>query len=127
MRAIVGVLALCLVGFVPPKLKLAPRIVGTTVTITNSGQMFDLINTTDCLPWPSEEVKTLGGKSGWGTWAPQNGDRGVAIARSRHCFQDVNVIYVKIGAFYVPIGENGIEFTSGRLEDLPLLPSPPKK
>lgn len=83
--------------------------------------MFDLINSTDCIPWPSEEVKKLGGKSGWAGWQPHDGDRGVAIARSKHCFQDVNVVYVKIDGYYVAIGESGIEFTSGRLDDLPLL------
>jgi hypothetical protein len=124
MRAVAAALAFALLGFVPPKLKMAPRVAGTTVTITNSGQMFDLINTTDCIPWPNEEVKALGGQNGWGGWRPVNGDHGVAIARARHCFQDVNVVYVKIGAHYVPIGESGIQFTVGRLEDLPLLVLP---
>lgn len=120
-RLLVVTLATSLLGFVPPKLKLERRSVGAAITVTNSGQMFDLINSTDCIPWPSNEVKDLGGKSGWGGWEPHDGDTGVAIARSRHCFQDVNVIYVKLGVRYVAIGESGIRFDSGRLDDLPLL------
>ncbi len=120
-RVVVVGLAFALFGFVPPKLKTTTRASGAAIKITSSGQMFDLIHSTDCIPWPSEEAKKLGGKSGWASWVPHDGDRGVAFARSKHCFQDVNVVYVKIDAYYVAIGESGIEFTSGRLEDLPLL------
>ena len=118
------VLAGALVGFVPPKVKLERRTRGVSVTITASGQMFDLINTTDCIPWPTEEMKTLGGQSGWAGWVPHNGDTGEGLARTRHCFSDVNVVFVRIGTHYVAIGEPGIQFNDGRLEDLPVLTKP---
>jgi hypothetical protein len=123
-RSLIVGLAAMLVGFVPPKLKQERRASGVMVTVTSSGQMFDLINSTDCLVWPNEEMKALGGQSGWGTWRPHDGDTGVALARTKHCFQDVNVIFVKIGTLYVPMGETGIRFDNGRLEDLPVITKP---
>lgn len=118
----VAALAATQLGFVPPNFarKARPRG-GARVTIVNSGDMYDLINSTDCIPWPSDEVKALGGQSGWKGWTPTNGDQGTAIARTKHCFLDRTLVFVKIGEFYVPMGADGLRFDAGSVDDLPLL------
>lgn len=116
-----AVLAATQLGFVPPNFGRRARTRGAQVTIVNSGDMYDLINTTDCLPWPSEDMKTLGGQSAWMGWSPTNGDHGNAIARAKHCFLERTVVFVKVGDHYVVMGSEGLRFDAGVLDDLPLL------
>lgn len=127
MRSPVRTIALALLAatqlaFVPPNFarKTRPRG-GAQVTIVNSGDMYDLINSTDCIPWPTEEMKALGGQSGWKGWVPTNGDHGAAVARTKHCFLERTLVFVKIGDVYVAMGADGLRFDVGSLEDLPLL------
>lgn len=124
MRIALALLAPLLVAFVPPNYRAKAgmgRTRGVPVTILSSGDMYDLINTIDCLAWPSEEIKAQGGKSGWNGWLPTNGESGVAFARSKHCFQATNVIFVKVSDHYVPMAEYGISVQAGSLDDLPML------
>lgn len=105
-------------GGAPPPAPVATA--GATVRIVAAGKMFDLINTTDCLTWPSPTVKALGGSSGWGAWKPQNGDLGAAIGKTKHCNQKATtVVFVKIGSRYVAIDEKGIEYVSGSPASVP--------
>lgn len=107
-------------AFVPPSFQQRPAAREAFVDVTDAGQMYDLINSTDCIAWPSPEAKEKGGQSGWNGFRPKNGDRGVAVAWTKHCFQDVRVVFVRIDPYYVPLGESGVAFQNGaRLEDLP--------
>jgi len=118
-RAALFAASLLLVGFVPPRFALRAR--NTNVRVTDVGQTYSSINTIDCLGWPSEEMKKAAGSASWGGFHPQNGDVGVAIARSMHCFQpDVTVVIVRIGDHYVPLGLKGISFDNGSVEDVPM-------
>lgn len=108
-----------LVGFVPPRFERRART--ANVRLTDVGQTYSSINTIECLGWPSDDIKKAAGSAAWGSWHPQNGDVGVAMARSLHCFQpDVTVVIVKIGERYVPLGVRGLAFESGSVEDVPL-------
>lgn len=118
-RALLLATSVLLFGFVPPRFQRAVR--STNVRVTDIGQTYSSINTIDCLGWPSDEIKKAAGSYSWGTWHPQNGDVGVAIGRSMHCFQkDVTVVIVRIGDRYVPLGLKGIEFENGSVDDVPL-------
>lgn len=121
----VAILATTQLGFVPPRYGRRAAFRGTVrVTITNSGDQYDLINSTDCIAWPSEEVKTLGGASGWKGWSPKNGDQGMAVAKTKHCFLERTLVFVKIGDLYVPMGSDGLSFDAGALDDLPTITKP---
>lgn len=121
-RAALFLLATLSVGFVPPPIgpKPAPVQRANLVEIVDSGNMYDLINTTDCIAWPSPEVRAKGGSNGWGPWRPKNGDRGVATAWTKHCFQaQTRVVFVNIEPYWVAMGEGGIKFLTGSIDDLP--------
>jgi hypothetical protein len=116
--ALVG-LSLLLCGFVPPRFQ--QRVRTARVRLTDVGQTYSTINTIDCLGWPNDDIKKAAGSYSWGSWHPDNGDLGVAIGRSIHCFQkDVTVVIVQIGERYVPIGTRGLSFENGAVEDVPL-------
>ncbi len=119
-RAALIFLTAPVLGFVPPKLVLERRTHAAVVRVVDAGQTYSTINTIDCLGWPSDAIKQAAGLSGWSGWSPKNGDRGVAIGRSKHCFQDVMVIFVRIGEHVVPLGTRGLELEAGSFEDLPL-------
>ncbi len=82
--------------------------VGERWRITDAGDIYPSINTTDCLVWPSADAKRTGGENAWGGWRAKNGDVGTVIGVARHCSQDVNVVFLQIGAFVVAIGEQGL-------------------
>jgi hypothetical protein len=122
--ALLGV-SLLLCGFVPPRFQQRARSVN--VRIVDVGQTYSTINTIECLGWPSDDIKKAAGQHSWGKFYPANGDAGVAVARSLHCFQkDVTVVIVRVGDNYVPIGTRGLAFDSGSVDDLPLYPNPAK-
>lgn len=77
--------------------------------VTDAGDVYPSINTTDCLQWPSPELKRKGGSGYWGQYSPADGDIGVVLGSSKHCDQDVLVVFIQIGAYVVPIGVQGIE------------------
>ncbi len=119
MRPALFALCALLVGFVHPRFE--PRARTANVRVTDVGQTYSSINTIDCLGWPSDDIKKAAGSAAWGTWHPQNGDVGVAIARSAHCFQsDVMVVILRIGDHYVPLGARGLVFEGGSIDDVPL-------
>lgn len=114
-------LAATQLAFVPPNFSRKARVRDVHVSVINAGDVYDLINTTDCIPWPSAEVKAVSGQSAWQSWKPENGDRGVASARARHCFLDRTLVFVKIEGHWVVMGSEGLRFDRGALEDLPML------
>jgi len=122
--ALVGI-SMLLCGFVHPRFERRTRV--ANVRLTDIGQTYSTINTIDCLGWPSDDIRKLAGSGSWGKYYPANGDVGVAIGRSIHCFQnDVTVVIVRVGDNYVPIGTRGIVFESGSIDEVPLhTKSPP--
>ncbi|OAD19389.1 Serine/threonine protein kinase [Candidatus Thiomargarita nelsonii] len=71
--------------------------------IVDVGQIYELINTTECLEWPDEESKQKGGKNGWGSFYPKKDDTGTIVREMKHCHLDDNIYLLQIGQYYVPI------------------------
>lgn len=77
--------------------------------IVNIGQIYPTINLTDCLQWPSPEIKQIAGQNGWKDFEPKVGDKGIIIAKLPHCSNPDTVHILKIKNHYVPIGRLGIK------------------
>lgn len=77
--------------------------------IVDNGEVYSTINQTDCLSWPSPEIKRVAGENAWGRYKPSNGDEGDLVGQSRHCADYTIVVYIlKVGDHYVPIGSTGV-------------------
>lgn len=78
---------------------------GKTVTyrITDAGDVYSTINTSDCLQWPDERTKAAGGASAWGPWHPETGDVGKLIGEARHCGTQRRVMILDVDGHVVPI------------------------
>ena len=77
--------------------------------ITDIEQIYELINTTECLVWPTPEAKVRGGKNGWKKFYPKKGDTGIIIKEMQHCHLEDNVYIVKLEQYYVPISSIGVK------------------
>ncbi|OAD18858.1 heat shock protein DnaJ [Candidatus Thiomargarita nelsonii] len=77
--------------------------------IVDVGQIYEAINTTDCLTWPSSNIKEKGGKNAWGSFYPKKGDTGIVVSEVKHCHFDDNIYLLKIGQYYVPISSVGVQ------------------
>jgi hypothetical protein len=81
--------------------------------VVNPADVYDLINRNKgnkTLDWPSEEIQKQAGADTWGDWRPVKGDVGEVIAVCNHPVDaTVRVHILKIGKYYVPIGDKGIE------------------
>lgn len=77
--------------------------------ITDIGQIYELINTTECLTWPTPEMKKMGGKNSWGKFYPKKGDTGMIIKEMQHCHLEDNVFIVELEQYYVPINSVGVK------------------
>ncbi len=77
--------------------------------VTDIGQIYELINTTECLTWPTPDTKEKGGKNGWGEFYPKKGDTGMIIKEMQHCHLEDSVYIVEIEQYYVPISSVGIK------------------
>ena len=80
--------------------------------VINPGDVFDLINRIkgkQALDWPSEEIQKQAGSDFWGDWRPVRGDIGEVIAVCQHPSDGSRVFILKIGKYYVPMGEKGVE------------------
>lgn len=81
--------------------------------IVDVGQIYELINTTDCLIWPSLDKQKKGGKNGWGSFYPKKGDTGIIVEEIKHCHFEDKVVYIlEIGEYYVPISSVGVKIFS---------------
>jgi len=80
--------------------------------ITDVGQIYELINTTECLTWPSDDMKEKGGKNGWDKFYPKKGDLGMIVKEMKHCHLDDNVYIVEMEQYYVPISSIGAQIMS---------------
>jgi hypothetical protein len=80
--------------------------------IVDAGQIYELINTTDCLTWPRLDMKEKGGKAGWGSFYPKKGELGLIISEMKHCHFDEKVYILEMDNYYVPISSVGIQIMS---------------
>jgi hypothetical protein len=117
--AAIGGKGLKLSGTGAPEAAPPAQVGEAIVRIVAPGKAYDLINSTDCLTWPSPSAKAVGGSSGWGGWKPAAGDVGTAVGKSKHCNQPVTVVFVRLGGRYVAIEEKGVEFVSGSPSSVP--------
>jgi hypothetical protein len=78
-------------------------------SIIDLGQIYENINTTECLIWPSEEAKEKGGKNGWGSFYPKEGDTGKIVTEMKHCHLGNQVYLLNIDKHYVAISGTGIK------------------
>ncbi len=102
---------------VKPKVKpVSPAFVyreGKRAKITDAGQLYSTINRTDCLSWPNQQIKRAGGKDGWGSFYPKNGDVGTIVAEMKHCDSGKKIYLLQIGNHYAPVGYDGVQIISG--------------
>jgi hypothetical protein len=92
--------------------------VGAEVRISDGGQIYDALNTTSCVRWPSAEVKKKAGRDGWSGFNPQTGNEGKVLAALAHCDGKTQVLLVAVGDYVVPVTSKGVEAKDGKkLED----------
>lgn len=82
---------------------------GTAVRIIDAGQIFDALNTTSCVKWPSPEVKKKAGRDGWKGFDPGEGVEGKVVAALAHCDGKTQVVLVEVGSYVVPVTSKGVE------------------
>jgi hypothetical protein len=82
---------------------------GALVRISDGGQIFDGLNTTTCVKWPSPDVKKRAGRDGWRGFHPDTGNEGKVLASLRHCDGRTQVLLVEIGGYVVPVTSKGVE------------------
>ena len=86
---------------------------GRTAKITDAGQLYSTINRNNCLSWPNQQIKRAGGKDGWGSFYPKNGNVGTIVAEMKHCDSGKKIYLLKIGNHYAPVGYDGVKIISG--------------
>jgi hypothetical protein len=77
------------------------------VQIVDLGQIYELINTTDCLEWPKQEMKEKGGKNAWESYYPKKDETGLLVAEMQHCHFDNKVYLLQMDEYYVAISSFG--------------------
>jgi len=83
----------------------AKNVIGRQVKIWHEGGIYPTLDIVKKIKWPSEEMRTRGGQSGWGAFTPEAGDTGTIV----HVFPNrgnVNkyIYLLKVKDYYVPIG-----------------------
>jgi hypothetical protein len=82
---------------------------GTEVRISDGGQIYDALNTTNCVRWPSADVKKKAGRAEWKDFNPGTGNEGKVLAALAHCDGKTQVVLVAIGDYVVPVTSKGVE------------------
>jgi hypothetical protein len=75
--------------------------------IVDVGQVYEAINTTECLTWPTPGLRDKSGKNSWDSFYPKKDDIGIIIEELKHCQSDDTVYILKIDQYYVPISRPG--------------------
>lgn len=84
-------------------------IKGRHVKIWDHGGVYNTINTTKLLKWPSKEIKAKSGVNAWGAYSPTSGDTGTVVHIFYHKGNKPKGIYlIKVRENYVPIACNRI-------------------
>uniref|UniRef100_A0A1Q3G1Q8 Pecanex-like protein n=1 Tax=Culex tarsalis TaxID=7177 RepID=A0A1Q3G1Q8_CULTA len=99
----------------------APPAIGLNrkVIIVDAAQIYDCLDLGRRIDviWPSEQFRSLGGRSSWKEWTPQEGMVGITVHYwqpnhpDHHFRSNVNrtILLVRIGERFVPIGEKGVK------------------
>ncbi|XP_039432093.1 protein pecanex [Culex pipiens pallens] len=99
----------------------APPAIGLNrkVIIVDAAQIYDCLDLGRRIDviWPSEQFRSLGGRSSWKEWQPQEGMVGITVHYwqpnhpDHHFRSNVNrtILLVRIGERFVPIGEKGVK------------------
>ncbi len=96
--------------------------VGTAVRIIDAGQIFDALNTTSCVKWPTPKIKQRAGRDGWKGFDPGAGLEGKVVAALAHCDGTTQVVLVEAGDFVVPVTSKGVEdATAAKKADAPVV------
>jgi hypothetical protein len=82
---------------------------GVKVRITDGGQIYDALNTTTCVKWPSTDVKKRAGRDAWKDFAPNSGLEGTVVAALDHCDHQTLVVLVAVDDYIVPVTSKGVE------------------
>lgn len=82
---------------------------GAEVRIRDGGQIYDALNTTECVAWPSPAIKAKAGRSAWGGFVPDEGLTGKVLAVLAHCDGETRVVLVEAGRWVVPVTAAGVE------------------
>ncbi len=75
--------------------------------IVDVGQVYEAINTTECLTWPTPGLRDKSGKNSWDSFYPKKDDIGVIVEELKHCQFDDIIYILKMGKYYVPISSAG--------------------
>lgn len=78
--------------------------------IVQAGQLYSTINETDALDWPNPLLKERGGRRGWNSFYPHNGNEGRVIGQSTHRGSGVMVYFLALEGYIAPMGESGLHF-----------------
>jgi hypothetical protein len=116
MRRVLGVLVLVATAACGGHGATGPRTPafakGAKVKITDGGQIYDALNTTDCVRWPSAAVKKRAGQSGWESFHPDEGLEGIVLVALPHCDHKTQVVLVSVGEYVVPVTSTGVTGTA---------------
>ncbi len=82
---------------------------GEKVRISDGGQIYDALNTTKCIQWPTPEIKHRAGRDGWNGWDPDTGIEGEVIAQVAHCDHRTQVVLIEVAGYVVPVTSSGVE------------------
>jgi len=84
--------------------------IGTKVRIADGEQIYDALNTTDCVKWPTAQLKKKAGRDAWGGFKPGTGNEGTVVADLPHlCDHVTEVVLVQVGDYVVPVTSKGID------------------
>jgi hypothetical protein len=82
---------------------------GDYVEITDTAGVYGDLNTTDCISWPSDDVKKRGGTSEWSSWYPSKGDAGYVLSSAYHCSTSTEIVILEMDSGYiVPVAITGV-------------------
>lgn len=83
-------------------------LIGDTVKIWDAGGIYEELNKTKTLKWPTREIKKKAGKKGWKSYEPKAGDIGEIVHVFEYNDDRVNsakyIYLLQIENNYVPIG-----------------------
>ncbi|MDM8557998.1 tetratricopeptide repeat protein [Candidatus Parabeggiatoa sp. HSG14] len=75
--------------------------------IVDVGHVYEAINTTECLTWPTPGLRDKSGKNSWDSFYPKKDDIGIIVEELKHCQFDDIIYILKIDQYYVPISNAG--------------------
>jgi hypothetical protein len=83
---------------------------GTEVVITDYFRLYPMLYDSDCIPFPSDEIKRKANPEAWPEGAFQNGQAVKVVSSSPHCRRKDETVYIiESQGHYAPISEKGID------------------